>query len=120
MTATARCCAAGCPAGRNSFEQEIILANCQQLGPTLVVEDVNGKRAVSMAFWNRNLNMEEFICSDRCNFLGNARLKTRAGEQTWTQVSFRAEHGHHPSKGLLHMAAAPRQQSHHELPYAAH
>ena len=95
------------PGGAKRFEQEIILANCQQLGPTLVVEDVNGHKAISMSFWNRNLNMEEFICSDRCNFLGNCRLKTRVGQQTWTQVSFQPNMGITPSKGLLHMAAAP-------------
>jgi len=95
------------PGGTKTFEQELILANCQQLGPTLVVEDVRGRQAISMSFWNRNLNMEEFFCSDRCNILGNARLKSRSGQQTWTMTSFMANMGLTPSKGTLNMSAAP-------------
>lgn len=95
------------PAGAKTFEQELVLANCQQLGPVLVVEDLKGRKAVSAAFWNRNLNNEEFFCSDRCNFLGNARLRTRQGSQYWTQVSFRANMGITPSKGQLMLDAAP-------------
>ncbi|OPZ87498.1 MAG: hypothetical protein BWY76_00430 [bacterium ADurb.Bin429] len=95
------------PNGAKSFEQELVLANCQQFGPVLVVEDMKGRRAVSAAFWNRNLNNEEFFCSDRCNFLGNARLRTRDDGQTWTQVSFRANMGITPSKGILMTQAAP-------------
>jgi len=95
------------PNGAKTFEQELILANSQQLGPVLVVEDLKGRRAVSAAFWNRNLNNEEFFCSDRCNVLGNARLRTRADGQVWTQVSFRANMGITPSKGQLMVQAAP-------------
>ena len=95
------------PDGAKTFAQELVLANCQQLGPTLVVEDMHGHRAISMSFWNRNLNMEEFFCSDRCNILGNCRLKSRDGVQTWTMTSFMANMGLTPSKGQLNMAAAP-------------
>ncbi|MHB9131538.1 MAG: hypothetical protein ACYDBB_10680 [Armatimonadota bacterium] len=95
------------PNGVKVFEQELILANCQQFGPVLVVEDLQGRKAVSAAFWVRNLNNEEFFCSDRCNVLGNARLRTREGEQVWTQVSFRANMGITPSKGQLMVQAAP-------------
>jgi len=95
------------PGGAKSFETEIVLANCQQLGLTPVVEDVAGRQAVGMAFWNRNLNMEEFYCSDRCNFLGNCRLRTRDGRQVWTQISFQANMGITPSKGRLNLQASP-------------
>jgi len=95
------------PAGAKEFEQQLVLSNGQQLGLTLVVEDMQGRKAISMSFWNRNLNNEEFFCSDRCNFLGNARLRTRSGQQVWTQVSFQANMGITPSKGRLDMNAAP-------------
>ena len=95
------------PTGLKTFEQRLVLANSQQRGFTLVVEDTAGRRAISMSFWNRNLNMEEFFCSDRCNFLGSARLKRRSGEQYWTPVSFMANMGITPSKGRLNMQAAP-------------
>lgn len=95
------------PVGAKEFEQELVLANCQQRGFTLVVEDLQGRKAISMSFWNRNLNNEEFFCSDRCNFLGNARLRTRSGQQVWTQVSFQANMGITPSKGRLNIGAAP-------------
>jgi hypothetical protein len=95
------------PNGAKTFEQTLVLANCQQRGLTMVVEDTAGHSAVSMSYWNRNLINEEFICSDRCNFLGNARLRKRDGEQVWTQVSMRANMGITPSKGLLMLEAAP-------------
>ncbi|MCY3023972.1 MAG: hypothetical protein NTW87_33755, partial [Planctomycetota bacterium] len=95
------------PQGAKTFESELVLSNCRQLGLYPVVEDVEGRRAVGTEFWNRHLMLEEFFCSDRCNFLGNARLRTRAGRQVWTQVSFQANMGITPSKGLFGMAAAP-------------
>jgi hypothetical protein len=95
------------PGGARTFQQELMLANCQQRGLTLVVEDVRGRRAVSMSFWNRNLNMEEFFCSDRCNFLGSARLRTRSGGQHWTPIGFSANMGITPSKGRLDMSVSP-------------
>ncbi len=95
------------PTGAREFEQSLVLANSQQRGFTLEVEDLQGRRAISMSFWNRNLNMEEFFCSDRCNFLGNARLRRRTGEQYWTPTSFMANMGITPSKGRLSLQAAP-------------
>jgi transposase len=95
------------PGGAKNFEQELVLSNCQQRGFTLVAEDVQGRRAVSMSFWNRNLNMEEFFCSDRCNFLGSARLRTKAGNQYWTPIGFSANMGVTPSKGRLDMSVSP-------------
>ncbi|MHB9134769.1 MAG: hypothetical protein ACYDBB_27180 [Armatimonadota bacterium] len=95
------------PAGAKQFEQELVLANSQQRGFMLVVEDTRGRKAISMSFWNRNLNMEEFYCSDRCNFLGNARLRMRDGSQYWTPTSFSANMGITPSKGKLDMSVAP-------------
>ncbi len=95
------------PTNEKKFEQEIIMTCSQQIGQVLVVEDIKGHKAVSAAFWSRNLNNEEFFCTDRCNFLGNARLRTRTDGQTWTQVSFRANMGITPSKGILMLQAAP-------------
>ncbi|HEY3321769.1 MAG TPA: hypothetical protein VGP72_14960 [Planctomycetota bacterium] len=95
------------PQGAKTFEQELVLSNCQQMGLFPVVEDTQGRKAIGMEFWNRHLMMEEFFCSDRCNFLGNSRLRTRAGGQVWTQVSFQANMGITPSKGQFNMSAAP-------------
>jgi len=95
------------PQGAKTFETELVLSNCRQMGLYPVVEDLNGRRAIGMEFWNRHLMLEEFFCSDRCNFLGNARLRTRDGRQVWTQASFQGNMGITPSKGLFGMAAAP-------------
>ncbi|MFC1805774.1 hypothetical protein ACFL09_02200 [Planctomycetota bacterium] len=95
------------PKGAKTFETELVLANCQQRGLYLIVEDVNGRKAVNAEFWSRNCIMEEFFCSDRCNFLGNCRLRTRDGRQTWTQVSFNGNMGITPSKGRLNLFAQP-------------
>ena len=38
-----------------------------------------------MSFYNRNLVKEEFFCSDRCNTLGNSRLRGRDGTQMQLQ-----------------------------------
>ncbi len=95
------------PGGAKQFEKELVLSNCQQLGLFPVIEDMQGRKAIGMQSWNRNCIMEEFFCSDRCNFLGNARLRTRQGQQVWTQVSFQANMGITPSKGRLHLAASP-------------
>ncbi len=96
------------PNGAQKFEQELVLSNCQQFAATLVVEDVNGGRAVSMGYWNRNLNMEEFFCSDRCNILGSCRLRLKSnGTQYWTPVGFAANMGNTPSKGGPNINVAP-------------
>jgi hypothetical protein len=95
------------PKGEKTFETEIVFANCQQLGLFLVVEDVKGRKAISDQFWNRNLLMEEFYCSDRCNFLGSCRLRTRQGAQIWTPVGMSGNMGITPSKGLLNLSVQP-------------
>ena len=96
------------PKGEKRFEADLVLANAQQIGATLVVEDNNGGRAVSTAYWNRNLNMEEFFCSDRCNILGNARLRMKSnGAQYWTPVGFQANMGCTPSKGRMNIFVHP-------------
>jgi hypothetical protein len=95
------------PAGAKQFEDELILANCQQRGLTLVVEDAAGHRAISMSYWNRNLVNEQVIESDRCNFNGDSRLRTRAGVQVWTPVGFESNMGITPSKGSLHLLVSP-------------
>ena len=95
------------PNGAKSFEQELVMANGQEIAPSLVVEDMDGHRAISSAFWSRNLNADEFICTDRCNFLGSDRLRTRAGGQFWTPVGFQQNMGITPSKGLLALYDSP-------------
>jgi hypothetical protein len=95
-------------AGAKKFEQELVLANCQQLGLTLVADDLVGGRAVSMGYWNRNLNQEEFFCSDRCNILGSARLRLKSnGTQYWTPVGFQGNMGCTPSKGRMDLFVQP-------------
>ena len=95
------------PSGQKTFQEELVLTHCRQMAPTLVVEDADGRRAVSMAFYSRNLVKEEFICSDRCNFLGNSRLRSRDGQQTWTPAGFQANMGVTPSKGRLNVTISP-------------
>jgi hypothetical protein len=95
------------PGGAKSFEQELVMAEGQQFGLLLMTEDVKGRKAVSMAYWNRNLLTQEYICSDRCNFLGDARLRTKEGEQVWTPAGFKNLMGVTPSKGSLDMSVHP-------------
>lgn len=95
------------PHGARTFESELVLYHAQQLGLFLVVEDLKGRKAISDQLWNRNLNCEEFFCSDRCNFLGNCRLRTRDGRQVWTQVSFQGNMGITPSKGRMYSSVQP-------------
>ncbi len=95
------------PQGAKTFESEITFSNCQQLGLFLEVEDVKGRKAIGDQFWNRNLLCEEFFCSDRCNFLGSCRLRTRKGAQVWTPVGMQGNMGATPSKGLLNLSVQP-------------
>jgi len=97
------------PDGGKSFEQELVLANAQQHGFYLVAEDTNGKRAVSMEFWTRNLLLQAYILQDRCNFQGDARLRTKTGEQYWTSVGFNGPwtSGIPPNKGVLRLEIKP-------------
>ena len=95
------------PQGAETFEKELVLSNCQQMGLFPVVEDMEGRKAIGMQSWNRNCIMEEFFCSDRCNFLGNARLRARSGQQVWTQVGVQANMGITPSKGRFNLSWQP-------------
>jgi len=92
------------PNGAKSFEQQITLTNNQQRDLVLIVEDSNGKRAIGMEIWNRNTLLNEFICGDRCNFLGNARLRRPDGSQFWTGAGFTSNMGLTPSKGSVGLA----------------
>jgi hypothetical protein len=94
------------PAG-NDFAADLVLTHGQQRDLVLVVEDATGCRAISMEIWNRNLLMNQYICGDRCNFLGNARLRARDGSQRWLPVGFRANLGVTPSKGGWDAAVNP-------------
>ena len=88
------------PAG-NDFATDLVLTQSQQRDLVLVVEDANGRKAISMAVWNRNLVMSQYICGDRCNFLGYARLRARNGSERWIPAGFRANFGATPSKGAM-------------------
>ncbi|MCH5376745.1 MAG: hypothetical protein JJ992_22495, partial [Planctomycetes bacterium] len=94
--------------GEKEFSDEIVMSNSQQLAPLLIVEDVEGKRAISMSFWTRNLLKEEFLCSDRCNPLGNSRLRKKDNTGwAWTPVGFQNNLGVTASKGLLKIDLSP-------------
>lgn len=94
------------PAGK-AFATTLVLENCQQRDLVLVVEDVNGRKAISMEIWNRNLMANQFICGDRCNFLGNSRLRSREGAETWIPVGLAANLGVSPSKGATVLTVQP-------------
>jgi len=83
------------------FAADLVLTQSQQRDLVLVVEDANGRKAIGMAVWNRNLVMSQFICGDRCNFLGSARLRAPDGSERWIPVGFRANMGVTPSKGAM-------------------
>ena len=95
------------PGGAKSFAQELVFPNEQQHGFYLVVEDTAGKRAISMELWVRNLMLATYLLSDRCNFMGDARLRTASGEQWWTPNGFRNGFGIPPNKGLLEQEIQP-------------
>lgn len=88
------------PGGAKDFEHTLILANCEQRDLTLVVEDVQGRRAIGMEVWNRNRRNLESICGDRCNFLGNSLGRRPDGSAIWTANGFRdGTAGITPNKG---------------------
>ena len=57
------------PAGEKEFEFSLELNHDEQHNLVLIVEDMNGKRAISGEQWDRNHRLEEFQCSDRNNQL---------------------------------------------------
>ncbi len=89
------------PGGATSFEHTLVLANNLQRDLVLEVEDMNGKRAVSMELWNRNTIYDQVICGDRCNFLGTAFLRRKDGTAIWHRPGFRENLGLTPSKGTM-------------------
>jgi hypothetical protein len=89
------------PGGAKTFTQDLVLAHDRQRDLYLVVEDVDGKRAISMEVWNRNTINNQFICGDRCNFLGDQRLRRKDGSAFWLPVGMRPNMGLTPSKGSM-------------------
>jgi len=89
------------PTGAKEFSHDLVLAQDQQRDLVLVVEDMAGGRAISMEVWNRNTMNNQFICGDRCNFLGNMRLRHQDGTVFWLPCGFRPNMGLTPSKGAM-------------------
>ncbi len=88
------------PGGAKEFEQTLVLANCEQRDLFVVVEDTQGRKAISMEVWNRNSRNCQNICGDRCNFLGNALGRRPDGTASWTANGFRnGNSGVTPDKG---------------------
>jgi hypothetical protein len=95
------------PRGVKTFAKELVLPQAQQHAFYLVVEDRDGKRAISMSFWTRNLMQAGYLLTDRCNFMGDARLRTKDGMQWWVPVGFRNHAGIPPNKGLIEQEIEP-------------
>ena len=89
------------PGGDKSFEQTLVLANNLQRDLVVVVEDLKGRRAISMELWNRNTCFDQNICGDRCNFLGTCFLRRKDGTAIWHRPGFRENLGLTPSKGSM-------------------
>ncbi len=66
-------------AGEKEFEFTIELNHDKQHNLVMVVEDANGKKAVSGEQWDRNHRLEEFNCSDRNNQLSYGYLTNSDG-----------------------------------------
>ena len=93
--------------GKKDFEHSMVLTNCQQRDLVPVVEDVQGRRAIGMSVFNRNTMMDQFICGDRCNFLGRCSLRTRDRRHAYTPPGFRGNLGISPSKGQMDLQVMP-------------
>ncbi|OPZ28336.1 MAG: hypothetical protein BWZ02_01340 [Lentisphaerae bacterium ADurb.BinA184] len=89
------------PNGAKDFEHTLVLANNLQRDLVLVVEDLEGRQAVSMELWNRNTTFDQVICGDRCNFLGTAFLRRKDGTAIWHRPGFRDNAGLSPNKGAM-------------------
>lgn len=87
--------------GEKEFEHTFVLSNSQQIDLVPVVEDIKGRKAIGMEVWNRNTMLNQFICGDRCNFLGDCRLRRKDGSAVWLPVGFAGNLGISPSKGEL-------------------
>lgn len=64
------------PGGAKRFQQTIEFKASQQIDPLLIVTDIQGKEAISMALRHANTLWMEFICSDRNNYLAYGRQRT--------------------------------------------
>lgn len=91
------------PNGQKSFDHTMVLANNLQRDLVLEVEDMDGKRAISMELWNRNTMFDQVICGDRCNFLGTAFLRRKDGTAIWHRPGFQQNLGLSPSKGEMNL-----------------
>lgn len=67
------------PAGKAEFAFDLELPHDQQHSLTLVVTDVEGKRAIGQEQWDRNHRLQEFNCSDRNNQLSYGYLTNKDG-----------------------------------------
>ena len=94
------------PEGK-TFEQRLTIANQQQRGLYLIVEDKEGGKAIGEEFYVRNLVSNQFYCSDRCNFLGSARLRRTDGSGKWVENGLRANAGITPNKSQLETTYRP-------------
>jgi len=65
-------------AGEKEYEFSLELNHDKQHNLVMVVEDVNGKKAISGEQWDRNHRLEEFQCADRNNQLSYG-YSTNAG-----------------------------------------
>jgi hypothetical protein len=92
--------------GEKEFYYEFVNQKAQQRGLYVVAEDMEGGRAITTAFFPRNLLMEQFYCSDRCNFLGNARAVDPETQQwNWLQTGMTGHSGITPNKGTFRIYA---------------
>ncbi len=95
------------PNGAKTFEHTMVLTNTQQRDLVPIVEDMNGKRAIGMSLFNRNTMLDQFICGDRCNFLGRSMSRTRDNRPVYTPPGFRPNLGISPSKGEMDLLVQP-------------
>ena len=93
-----------------TFEHRLTLTNQQQRGIYPVVEDEDGRRAIGEQYYTRNLMSNQFYCTDRCNFLGSARLRRENGSAKWVENGFTSNGGVTPNKSQLETDYRPAIQ----------
>ena len=82
------------------FRREVVRANIQQRPLFLVVEDEQGGRAISQAYFTRNLLLNEFMLGDRCNYRGHLWVRDDKDRLQRVSVGF-GNNGVTPNRGLL-------------------
>ena len=97
------------PDGR-TFEHRMTIANQQQRALYLIVEDQANRRAIGEEYYVRNLLSNQFYCSDRCNFLGSARLRRKNGAGKWVENGFNPNAGITPNKSQVETDYRPAIQ----------